>query len=159
MDFTREQIREKSLLRTQEILQDPHYKEAQVIYIYRPSNQEIDTEYLIVKALQDNKILASPIYISSQDRVFARIDGNPGFRKGRCNTLEPLYQTKLVIDKPGLRIVPMEKLREDDENGNHYYQNYLANRKDIYTIAIGYKDKDSALLPQTDGRCQQVRLY
>ncbi len=162
MGLTSEQIKDKSRKRAREIVQDSHYKSSEVLYIYLPdgAENEIDTQYLIVKALQDGKIIASPIFISSQDRVFARIDGNPGFRRGRRNSLEPLYQTKLVIDKPGLRIVPREKIAEEDRNGIHYYENYLSNRKNLYTIAVGYQnDRNNIEKEKHLPIFHQVRLY
>lgn len=161
MALTGEQIREKSLKRTNDIVNSQKYKESDVIYIYLPVDGEIDTEYLIVRALQDNKVVASPIFISSQDRVFARIDGNPGFRKGRGDRLEPLYQTKLIIDQPGLRIVPIEKIADEYVQDIHYYGNYISNRKkNLYTIAVGYKTpKNEEDIKIEAPHFNQIELY
>lgn len=160
MGLTREQVRERSLKRTEAILNNPHYKEANVLYIYLPAEGEIDTEYLIVRALQDDKIVASPIFLSSQDRVFARIDGNPGFRKGRGDRLEPLYQTKLVIDKPGLRVIPFEKIIEEYKQDIHYYGNYINNRNNLYTIAVGYKTKETEeAIAKGEDHFKEINLY
>ena len=40
MGLTREQVQERSRKRTEAILNNPHYKEAKVLYIYLPAEGE-----------------------------------------------------------------------------------------------------------------------
>ena len=88
------------------------------------------------------------------------MDGNPGFRKGRGDRLEPLYQTKLVIDKPGLRVIPFEKIIEEFKQDIHYYGNYINNRNNLYTIAVGYKTKETEeAIAIGEGHFKEINLY
>lgn len=105
--LTPEFIREKSLKMTEDILNDKLYKEAKYIYVYSPINNEIDTNYLIVKALQDEKVVCLPIVLSQGDMVFSQVNTTTTYRKDKHNILEPVLDPKTIVDKPGLMIVPL----------------------------------------------------
>ncbi len=70
-------VRERSLKMTEDILRDKRYQEAKYIYVYSPINNEIDTNYLIVKALQDEKVVCLPIVLSQGDMIFSQINKQP----------------------------------------------------------------------------------
>ena len=156
-------IREKSLAMTKDILSDPLYVNTNTLYLYMPTKNEIDTQYLIVKALQDNKIVAVPIVLTSGDMVFGKIDGNPGFRDNRFHILEPQYDPKIVIDKPGLMIVPVIGFCGKSRLGfgKNYYNNYLRDRNYIHTIGVAYsfqEVKDLEREPK-DIELDEIRAY
>ena len=135
-----EYIKEHSLKMTEDIISDEHYKNSDTIYIYLPIRNEIDTEYIIRRALHDGKTVAVPVVLTSGDMVFESIEGNPGFHKDRYQILEPKYNPMKIVDKPGLMIVPVVAFKGNKRlgYGRQYYNNYLGNRKNLYTIGVGY---------------------
>lgn len=136
-----EYIKEKSLKMTADITNDPLYKECHYLYAYSPINNEIDTNYLIVKALQDDKVVCLPIMLSSGDMVFGQVNKTTSFRREKHQILEPVLDPKIIVDRPGLMIVPLVGFcgRKRIGYGMQYYNNYLATRRDIiHTIGVAY---------------------
>ena len=66
-------IRESSITMTQDLLNHPQFQQFDTIYIYLPVRNEIDTSYLITKALQANKTVAVPVILSKEDMVFQKM--------------------------------------------------------------------------------------
>lgn len=157
-------IKEKSLKMTEDISNSKLYKESKYLYIYSPINNEIDTNYLIVKALKDDKIVSLPIILSSGDMIFSRINSTAQFRKDKFNIIEPILEPKYITDKPGLMIVPLvgfnKKIRLG--YGHQYYNNYLRDRKDmIYTIGIAYSFQENIDIQSNaeDVLLDEIRTY
>lgn len=163
--LTSDYIKEKSLRMTEDILSDERFRKANVIYVYWPINNEIDTEYIIVEALRQKKSVALPIVLSSGDMVFGRIDGNPGFKKSsRFHIMEPKYDPRIVIDKPGLMLVPIVGFTGKTRigYGKQFYNNYLSNRQDtLYTIGVAYDfQKVEGIEPDArDVELNEIRSY
>lgn len=162
--LSNEYIKEKSLDMTKDILNDSHYKESKYIYIYSPIKNEIDTNYLIVKALQDDKIVALPSILSSGDMVFCQVNKTSKFYIDRFKILEPVFDSKTIVDQKGLMIVPLVGFYKNHRLGfgKHYYNNYLSNRKDtLYTIGIGYKfqENDQLTFSDRDIPLNEIRAY
>lgn len=162
-NLSEEYIAMKSSKMTKDIRSDIHYKEANIIYLYSPFRNEISTEELIVKALNDGKTVALPATLTKGDMVFIRIDGNPGFHKGKYKILEPIYDPKRVIDGDGLMIVPLVGFsgKKRIGYGRQYYNNYLNNRKSLYTIGIGYDFQEVETIPfdERDIELDEIRSY
>ena len=148
---------------TKDIVSDPLYRNTSVLYLYMPTKNELDTQYLIVQALQDNKTVAVPIVLTSGDMVFGKIDGNPGFRNNRFHILEPKYDPCLVIDKPGLMLVPLigfcGKCRLGF--GKNYYNNYLRDRNYVHTVGVAYSFQEVKSLEKdpNDVALDEIRSY
>lgn len=156
-------IREKSLAMTADILSTTQYQKTSYLYLYMPIHNEIDTQYLIVEALNAGKTVAVPIVLSSGDMVFGRIDGNPGFHANRYHILEPQYNPKIVIDKPGLMLVPVIGFSGKKRlgYGKNYYNNYLRGRNYLYTIGVAYSFQESDDIPDEPGdvALDEIRAY
>lgn len=153
--------RSKALVKS--ITEDPLYRACDTIYLYMPTSNELDTEAILIKALNDNKTVAVPVVMTSQDMVFEKINGNPGFKLSKHNILEPIYDPKLIIDKKGLMIVPC--VGYEDKNrigyGMSYYNNYLKSRKHIYSIGVCYKELESNdySFDERDIRLDEMRTF
>lgn len=158
-------VKDKSIQMMEDIINDKKYHEAKVIYLYLPIHKEIDTEYLLVQALQDGKKVAAPVVLTSGDMFFEAIDGNPGFHKGRYEFLQPNVDPKLIVDEPGLMIVPLLGFhgKRMIGNGKQYYNNYLLHRKEnTYTIGIGYQFqeiKEEIPFDENDIELNEIRTY
>lgn len=163
--LAKEFIKDKSIRMMKDIVNDKRYQEAKTIYIYMPSHNEIDTEYLMIKALQDGKKVAAPVVMTSGDMFFENISGNPGFHKSRHDFLQPNIDPKLIVDEPGLMIVPLYGCHEKTalSVASRYYGNYLLNRKsNLYTIGVGYdfQEVDSAFAEDVETiELDEVRVY
>lgn len=159
-----EYIKDKSLLMREDILSDSHYINSKYIYLYSPINNEIDTNYLMVKALKDEKIVSLPVVLSSGDMIFSRINSETKFRKDKFNILEPVLEPKLITDKPGLMIVPLVGFNKNIRlgYGHQYYNNYLRDRKDmIYTIGVAYSFQENIEIQSSeeDIPLDEIRIY
>ena len=145
-------IIEASITVTQDLLNHPQFQQFDTIYIYLPVRNEIDTSYLITKALQANKTVAVPVILSKEDMVFQKINGTGKYHEDRYHILEPVYDPKSVIDRPGLMIVPLVGFsgRRRIGYGGQYFNNYLKHRKNLYTIGVGYQFQSIPELPEDD---------
>lgn len=162
-ELTSEYVELKSSLMTEDIINDKHYIESDVIYVYLPKNNEISTEKLIVKALKSNKTVAVPVVLTSGDMVFEKIDDLQSFHYNRYHILEPKYDAKLIVDKQGLMLVPLVGFYGNKRigYGGQYYNNYLTNRRNLYTIGIGYSFQEIEELPydERDIPLNEIRTY
>lgn len=163
-NLSNDYIKEKSLLMTEDILSDPRYKECKYLYVYSPVHNEIDTNYLIVKALQDDKIVCLPVILSSGDMVFCQVNKTQNFRIDRFHILEPMLDPKTIVDQPGLMIVPLVGFYKNNRigYGMQYYNNYLSSRKDmIYTIGIAYdfQENEGLSFSEKDIPLNEIRSY
>ena len=157
-------IKEKSLRMTDDILQNPHYQACKYLYVYSPINNEIDTNYLIVKALQDEKIVCLPTILTKGDMVFCQINKTSQYRINKFNIIEPNLETKTIVDKPGVMIVPLVGFYKNYRlgYGKQYYNNYLANRLDtLFTIGVAYDFQRCDAFPITDKDVplNEIRTY
>lgn len=161
--LTAEQVKEKSLLMTEDVISSPLYQENDIIYLYIPSNNELDTNYLITKALQDGKAVALPYVMSSFDMVFIKINDEPSLKKNRYGILEPYYNPKNVIDGKGLMIVPIVGFKglKRVGFGHQYYNNYLLNRNHIYTLGVAYDFQEikEDVFTEHDVPLSEIRTY
>jgi 5-formyltetrahydrofolate cyclo-ligase len=159
-----EYVKEKSLEMRDDILNSENYKKCKYLYIYSPINNEIDTNYLIVKALQDEKVVCLPVILSSGDMVFCQVNKTTNFRVDRFNILEPTLDPKTIVDQPGLMIVPLVGFKGTRRigYGKQYYNNYLCNRKEyIYTIGVAYEfqKEDDLTFTDKDIPLNEIRVY
>ena len=157
-------VRERSLKMTEDILRDKRYQEAKYIYVYSPINNEIDTNYLIVKALQDEKVVCLPIVLSKGDMIFSQINKTTTYRKDKHNILEPVLDPKTIVDKPGLMIVPVVGFNGNIRMGygKQYYNNYLTNRRNyLYTIGVAYdfQKNEEIEFDERDILLNEIRSY
>lgn len=157
-------VRERSLKMTEDILRDKRYQEAKYIYVYSPINNEIDTNYLIVKALQDEKVVCLPIVLSKGDMIFSQINKTTTYRKDKHNILEPVLDPKTIVDKPGLMIVPVVGFNGNIRMGygKQYYNNYLTNRRNyLYTIGVAYdfQKNEEIEFDERDVLLNEIRSY
>lgn len=159
-----EEIKEKSLKMTEDILNSDVYKNNKYLYIYSPIKNEIDTNYLIVKALQQEKVVSLPVILSSGDMLFCQINNSTDFRVDRFKIIEPILDPKKIVDQPGLMIVPLVGFSGNKRMGygKQYYNNYLASRtKYIYTIGVAYKfqEDNTITFTEKDIALNEIRAY
>ncbi len=157
-------IKEKSLMMTKDIISTKIYTESKYLYIYSPINNEIDTNYLICKALQDEKIVCLPVVLSKGDMVFCQVNKTTTYRKNQFQILEPVFEPKTIVDQPGLMIVPLVGFHDRVRlgYGKQYYNNYLFDRSNkLYTIGIGYSFQECEEFPRTskDILLNEIRTY
>lgn len=161
-------IRDSSMKMLEDITSDPAYQNAEILYVYVPTANEIDTNALIARAFKDEKKVAVPVCISSEDMVFQALEDKQKFCKNRYEILEPVYNPNAVIDGPGLMIVPIVgavgKYRLG--MGKNYFNNFLKDRPYIHTIGVGYdfqrieeSSVDFSFLDERDILLKEIRTY
>ena len=158
-----QQIKEASLRMADDLLKDPHFQESDTIYVYWPVHNELDTNYLVTKAIQLGKTVAFPVVLSKGDMVFEQIDDPIRFHENRYRIMEPVYDPKAVIDRPGLMIVPIVGFCGNKRigYGSQYYNNYLKWRKNVYTIGVAYSFQELSELAEDerDIPLDEIRTY
>lgn len=144
---------EKSRLIIEKVINDPWYKEAKVIAIYKSLFSEVNTKDLIKECFEKNKIVLLP-KIEKGFMNFYKIDENEKLLKSKFGVEEPLglkekLYTKNQID---LMIVPGVGFDKDNNRigfGKGYYDKYLENTN-IKTVGICFKEQIVDKLPHDE---------
>ena len=100
------EVEEKSKRTAEIFLNSDIYKNANVIMLYYPLGNEVDTRYIFKKLLNDNKIAVFPVTdIVTNEITPVLADNNTQFLKGAYSVFEP-DNKKVYNEKIDLVIVP-----------------------------------------------------
>ena len=136
------ELKKKSLLLSEMILNSNEYKKAKSIFCYISFEDEIDTFKILENSLNNNKILSVPVIKTNRGMISAIITSLDNLEKNKYGILEPInYQ---IIDKNDidLAIVPglgYNPLGYRIGYGRGYYDIFL---KDFKGLSIGMVLKD-----------------
>lgn len=121
------------------------YNECEVLLTYVSTEIEVETKKLILKAIDDGKIVAVPKCIDgTRDMIFYIINSFDDLEKATFSVLEPKVQecTEFTqYDKQCLSIVPGLVFDMDGYRlgyGKGYYDRYLNLHKDLINMGVCY---------------------
>lgn len=143
-------VMEKSSIICQRIIELDEYKNSDTIFMYKAYMNEVSTNTLFEKAISDGKRVAFP--------KCEMVDGEPGMDFYFINNLNELasgykgieepdiynYELEKVIDFKGLCIVPAvvyDKNRNRIGYGKGFYDRFLRDNKELYTLGIAFDDQ------------------
>lgn len=116
------------------------YKKCQVILIYYPMQNEVNTIPLIDQSILDNKIVALPKIIEGRMH-FVKLNNDwiNDLIINKYDIAEPKSDTCLVNFEKCLMIVPNLALAKDNSRLGHgmgYYDIFLKDKKNIFKMGI-----------------------
>lgn len=147
--MTPEQILDASKRLAEKFLSTRQYTEAKTIYGYLPYNQEVRTELILQRALEDGKRIAVPKVYGDEMR-FIYITGFDRLENSDMGIPEPIDDEPVAEDPTALVLMP--GLAFDNEGhrvgyGGGYYDKYLSQEPGHPTVALCY---DFQMMPQLD---------
>ncbi len=116
------------------------FKEAKVIYLYSPINNEPDNHYIRDLAYRMGKTVCLPVTISQHEMIFQAVDeGEPIHRNSR-GLNEPIFDLDKEVSSEGLMLIPCVAFYDNYRlgYGGGYYDRFLAVNKKVRTLGVGY---------------------
>ena len=134
----------RSLIIIKKIIETSFYQEAHTIALYKNLPSEVDTNELINRCLQDNKIVVLPRVIDD-NLSFYRIDTSEVFTKSNFGILEPKEDPTKEVDKSTIDLIIVPGVCFDLEHnrlgfGKGFYDRYL-DGINIPSIAICFDEQ------------------
>lgn len=139
MLMTKEEVKNKSDIICQRILNSTIYKKSNCIYCYYPIQNEVDIMQVIVSALENGKTVALPKVINKQgEMIFSEIENLDNLITGYFNIPEPITTAK--AKKADLILVPgvvfSTKGKRIGQAGG-FYDRFLAENHP-YAVGVAY---------------------
>ena len=140
--MTAAEIEAKSAFLAEKLFAHPLYREAPSLYAYLSYNQEVRTEPILRRCLQDGKRVAVPKVLDSGTRMeFLWLDDLTAVAEGYCKIPEPIADGPVADDPRALILMP--GLAFDREGGRMgygggFYDRYLADHPGHPTVALCY---------------------
>ena len=129
----------------QGILKQSRYQKAECILVYAAYRSEVDTEGLIIKALQDKKEVYCP-KVQGSEMEFYRIDSLEDLTEGYKGIREPHCEIHRLFtgkdEAKCLKLMPGSAYHEQRKRigyGGGYYDKYLEKHNGLFTIALGFQ--------------------
>lgn len=142
--FTKEEISEKSLYIQNIFLNSKLYKESKIICCYIDYNNEVKTDYIIKKSLEDRKKVYVPKILKNNEMEFFLIDSDSKFVENKYKIKEPNGCTQKFqsMDFPSVFLVPgvaFSRYKYRIGYGGGFYDKWIEkNPKNIY-IGLSYE--------------------
>lgn len=138
--MTREEIESASERLTEKFLQTEFYRDCRSIYAYLSYNQEVRTDALIRRAIQDGKRVAVPKVYGDEMR-FLWLDDPDQVAPGAYGIPEPIADEPIANDDTALVLMP--GLAFDPEGrrlgyGGGFYDRFLAKEPNHPLVALCY---------------------
>lgn len=139
MLMTKEEVKNKSDIICQRILNSTIYKKSNCIYCYYPIQNEVDIMQVIVSALENGKTVALPKVINKQgEMIFSEVENLDNLITGYFNIPEPI--TTAQAQKADLILVPgvvfSTKGKRIGQAGG-FYDRFLAENHP-YAVGVAY---------------------
>lgn len=134
-------VEEKSKAIVSNILSTTEYKNADCIYAYISTRNEVDLANLIEAAWTDGKRIAVP-RVCGQDMSFYYIESYADLEKGNFGISEPKDGAMQAEEKDALMLIPgvaYDKTGNRIGYGGGYYDRYLSGVHNHYIIAPAYE--------------------
>ena len=131
--MSKEDVKEKSLLITQQLEEMPVFQEAQVIMFYYPIHNEVDVRPLLNKYMESKIILLPVVHRASLE--MRRYTGKEDLHRGKFGIPEPRSGT--FKGRPDLIIVPgvaFDKKCNRLGRGKGFYDRFLRHFPNVPTI-------------------------
>lgn len=138
--MTGEEIRHRSASLTWQMRMTEEYRQAKTLYAYLPYNQEVRTEELILKALEEGKKVAVPKVYGDEMR-FIYITDLEEIDEGYAGIPEPIGDGPVADDPTALVLMPGLAFTRDGQRigyGGGFYDRFLEKEPNHPTIALCY---------------------
>lgn len=142
-NFSNDYINEISKEISNKIFNMEQYKNAKNIFIYLSFGKELNTSYIINKAIEDNKSIYCPVLTGKKrEMIFKKYTDEKCLVKNKFGILEPLYEPEKVSDEQTLIIVPALSFNKSKYRigyGGGYYDTFLKNNIYMCSICICFE--------------------
>ena len=136
---------EKSSIITNNIINSDFYKNSNVIALYSNLLNEVNTFNLMIRSLNDNKIVVLPRVIDDYNMEFYKIESIDDLSNiGSFGIKEPINNNIVKIEYIDLMIIPgicFDKECNRLGFGKGYYDRYLFNNNNIYKVGICFNEQ------------------
>lgn len=142
-EYPEESVRKDSLKICEKLVAMKEYQEASHIFLYMASPHEVDTSYVLKKALAAGKKAYVPRVLRKGVMEFYRIFPDTLMEEGSFGILEPVEGTPMAQVKEGFMVMPGVafdlKLRRIGYGGG-YYDRYLEQVEEgaIFKAALAF---------------------
>lgn len=137
-NFSNEYINNISKTISNKLFSLSEYKESKNIFIYLSLEKELNTKYIIERAIKDNKNIYCPVLTNKKrEMIFKKYNKN-NLIKNKFNILEPINEVEKISDNKTIIIVPAIVYNKNKYRigyGGGYYDTFLKNN--IYLSSIG----------------------
>ena len=139
--MTEEEIVERSNALAEKFYNSPAYQAASTIYGYLPYNQEVRTDPMLQRALDEGKRVAVP-KVYGEEMRFIYLEDLTQVSKGYAGIPEPIADAPVAEDKQALVLMP--GLAFDPQGhrigyGGGFYDKFLAKEPHHPTLALCYE--------------------
>ncbi len=140
--MTREKVMDKSLQISEKVLASGEYSRAECIFTFISFDNEVDTGWLIRRALADGKKVAAPI-VKNGTMMFRYFTLSDELEEGQFGIKEPAEDMPKAYAKKDrtLLIMPgtaFDRKRNRIGFGKGYYDKWLAERPGLNKIALAF---------------------
>lgn len=146
-----DQVQKSSQKIFSSLQQISQFKQAKTFFIYLATGNEVQTQDLIVDLLKHNKVVTIPKVINRHTMIPVQIFDLNSLQKNHFGILEP-SSTKKFSKKLDIAIVPGLAFTKEGNRlgmGGGYYDKFLTENPDIYSIGLGYDFQMTSKLPTT----------
>lgn len=142
--LTKKSVHEKSLCIQHIFLNSELYKNSKNICCYMDYNNEVKTEYIIKKALEDGKNVYVPKILQNIEMEFVLIDSNSEFSENKFKIKEPKSNVKKfqTLNFPSVFLVPgivFSSSKYRIGYGGGYYDRWIKNNSKNMYIGLAYE--------------------
>lgn len=140
----REEIKDKSILISDNFFNTEYYINAKSIFIYLNINSEVRTDIIINRAWNDNKKIAVPVLTEKpHEMLFAEIHNFQCLKKNKLGILEPDIKSSDIIKSDINTVIVVPGLvYSNDKNrigyGGGYYDKYLSENQYMKSVGIAF---------------------
>lgn len=136
--------KQASQIITDKFLNSKEYKECDAIFTFLSFGSEVETRYIIEKALSDNKLIALP-YMTDKphEMVFIKINSLCDLVKNKIGIYEPVFDDKNIVKSNDKTLIIVPGLAFDTKGyrigyGGGYYDKYLSENEYMYSVGLAY---------------------
>lgn len=162
--MSREAVMDKSLQISEKVLESPEYRAAKKIFVFISFDNEVDTGWIIRRALADGKKVAAPV-VSGGRMHFRYFTLSDELESGQLGIKEPSmdFPKAYVKKKDSLIIMPgtaFDRRRNRIGFGKGFYDRWLAERKGVKTIALAFDAQIyDGVIPADEHDIKPERIY
>ena len=140
--MTVEEIRRQSAQLAEKLFAHPLYRQAPSLYGYLSYNQEVRTEPILRRCLEDGKRVAVPKMLDGGTRMeFIWLDDLTAVAEGYCHIPEPIADGPVADDPKALILMPGLAFDRGGGRmgyGGGFYDRYLSEHPGHPTVALCY---------------------
>lgn len=117
----------------------PIYDQAQNIFVYISTENEINTNFIINQSLKHNKNVYCPVLTNKKHEMIFKQYNKNNLIKNKYNILEPIYEKQKISDSKTLVVVPALVFNKNKYRigyGGGYYDNFLKNNEYMSSVAL-----------------------